>query len=103
MFQTRAVGDGCFGRAISADKADGLCFAACPIAIDSSPHACDAKVIAHDGNTRLAHVANDLLDAFDLLVLARTVKQDIIPKGWVKVFERSEFKPSIIDRGAQVA
>src|SRR4051794_12051479 len=75
---------GCVERAGHADRR-GL--AASERAFHSSADARNAEVVADDRNAGLADAADDGFDVFQLLALARPIEQDVVPMGWIEVFD----------------
>jgi hypothetical protein len=55
-----------------------------------TPDSGDAEVVAHDRDTGLAEPPDNSLDVLNLLVLPRTIEEDVVPVGRVEVLNRGE-------------
>ena len=66
------------------------------------PHSRDAEVVADGGNTGLTHAADQGLQVFELLLLARAVQQHVVPVRGVEVLYGRQRQALGLDGFAQV-
>ena len=102
MFQTMPRGISVSGGVCGPVEADGLGTAARERPGRVAPHGGEREVVANHRDARLADVADELLQAGELLLLAGPVEQDVVPVADLEVLERGQLEPLGLDGPTQV-
>jgi len=50
----------------------------------------NGEIVTHDRDSCLPHATDDRFDVFDMLTPFRPVEEDVVPMGWIEVFDGLE-------------